>query len=787
MFCKHNKIIIFFTVKQKERGAMGRREFLAAGASLLAGIQTLTCLTAGDVTAVTANSANPFFAEKIEVEPGGRLMLRPRVSYIEELRGGGYNLVLNMPAGLRLSPLRVGIMDSKDRIDSADESVKELAADGQTRLELSYGVDTSLAAESLELAFCFLDKTVISHASSATKYAPVIKFSGTFDWTTFRKDTRIPEDNTGVIPLLLKWETHPTQSGTLHIRDFRIIEADSGKTVLTFHPREPLTVKIGKERVAERLIPPGAGSKIILTPGARHTIVCEAKGEDIKGFPFSETVKTKVSYTRTFVFDAAPDISLPDKLLWRLEGADGKVYKRGEVPLLAAKKTAAPQTLEISSWICETPLQSYPPSLQRLYLEKLRSWGMNTVEPEIVLPAYGDPLNAGALSIPIAAGAGNLGLRVKTYMRFLYEGKDAEKYLRDNPQFAAVDPRGRKMTRAQFVCPTHCLEPGCPWLKYYLDAIRKSVETNKLAGVFFDYEINAAPYGKCLPCDVSVPAGAPRRWYSPCMCERCRKAFQSGLGLDHTPNVEECCGDALYEKWVDFRCRQNIELWRLVGRAAKEGSPKATFAIYSGPPRGYTRQAYGVDWTMTAPFIDFAMLRDFCPFPKNEALELEAALVRGAQWKTPPPRKLFQLMLFPYLGDFWVGGGNEAALYAGLPNIKNDILRAVAECGSFGWSFTGLWGIDDQLTLPVKEANALLAKYEDFFVSGWKADFLVWETATPQPGVAVSTWTRGDGGLVTFVFNNTAAEKKTALEKKGGEKALVRIPPRDTVAHEWGR
>jgi hypothetical protein len=92
--------------------------------------------------------------------------------------------------------------------------------------------------------------------------------------------------------------------------------------------------------------------------------------------------------------------------------------------------------------------------------------------------------------------------------------------------------------------------------------------------------------------------------------------------------------------------------------------------------------------------------------------------------------------------------------------------------------------MDDQLTLPIKEANALLARYEDFFVKGEKVENLV-EAESGE--VAVATWRLGDR-LVTFVFNRKAQAQDIALKIAGepkGQKASFRAKAHDCHAHEW--
>lgn len=758
----------------------------AVSLSLLAGLQ-LSSGWAENQEEVRPPIKSPFFANKVEIEPGGILMLRPRIPYVDGLASEDYNLVLSLPSWMKPNPLQVCATDQQDKVDSISETAKNVKIDGMDRIEFSYKPDISQALGGMELQFSYQYKD-----NSNSLYASVMKFSGSFDWKLFKREIQLSEDHVHLVPLLLKWGDNPIQSGTLHFKRLQIKEAGSGETVFDCHPKEPVVMKLSKGQntcwLSEDPAKIGAntgGDRVKLKPGGKYIVECLVKGEDIKGqnaISIKDALTKKISYTRTLFFGIDKKISLPDKLLWRMEGKDGKVYGNGTISLIQAKERIAPKVMDASTWICETWLQNEPLAIQKLYVGKLHSWGLNAIEPKMPEPVYGNPLTDEALSMPVAKEAKRLGMRVRAYLRFLYEKTSAEGYLNANPQFAAITPEGKRSSRAP-VCPTHYLEKGNPWLKYHLDAIRRSVEVNGLDGVFFDFEINAAPYMKYRPGNIAFPAGAPKKWRLLCMCERCRKAFQSSIGLEHAPSVEECSGDSLYEKWIDFRCRQNIELWKMVAQAVKSCNPNTTFAIYSGPAGNYSRQAYGVDWTMDAPYLDFAMQRDYCPFRKKLADEFYATLVKGMPNGKTPPKMFFQLMAFPY-SDTWMYGGDPERFYDELQNMKNHVVRTVAVCHSFGWSFTGIWGMDDQLTLPIKEANSILAKHEDYFVKGEKVENLV---NAASGDVEIATWRNGDR-KATFVFNMKAQPQDVVLKLEGMKQpaeAKLKVEAHDCYVYEW--
>lgn len=721
----------------------------------------------------------PFFANEIEVTPGGKLMLHPRLPYVEGLQDGNYKLVLNVPYAIKLSRMSIFDTDRTDRVEAAEEACKELVMDGERRMELSYKPDFSTAIPGMRLQIHYDNKT-------ESPYVPTINFIGTFDWRTFRKEIRIPDDNTRIQLLLLKWAYDPVQEGTLYFKSLKISDRKSRETVFNFSSQDPIVMRLGAEQatclLSEDRAKSGWGGStpdnwIKLTPGGEYVIECEAKASGIKN-KVSATLKDamlkKTLYARTFLFDVDPGISLPSKLQWRIEGDNGSVHSSGEVKLTISGKRIAPKTIDSSAWICETQLRHESPDVQRLYVSKLFSWGANTIEPQMRFPKYGVPLNEDSLSIPIANEAKRLGMRVRTYLGFINQHGTGFDYLKANPQFAAIDPLGKK---AQInVCPTHYLDSESPWLKYYLDVIKESVKMNKLDGVFYDFEYNAAPYRRHAFGNRVLP-DAPRKWNNPCMCECCRKVFQSSAGLDRLPSVEDCCGDELYEKWTDFRCGQNVKTWELIKLAAKAANPNATLGIYSGQADKYTRETYGVDWTMGAHCMDFGMLRRFSPFPLDLAEELKAALAKGVGKDGVQPKMLFQIGAFAYHDQ----PESACRAYKELVNLKADIVRAVAACESFGWSFNGIWGMDDQLGKPIREANALLAQYEDYFVAGSKVDSLF--NATASGNVEVATWRNGNR-KASFVFNRGETAQDVIL-KMDGREAKLAVGAHDCCVYEW--
>jgi len=336
-----------------------------------------------------------------------------------------------------------------------------------------------------------------------------------------------------------------------------------------------------------------------------------------------------------------------------------------------------------------------------------------------------------------------------------------------------------------FLCPTHMLDGGKydspprpdilggrqnPWLSYYLEVIERSVRVNQLDGIFHDWEIPAAP---------GIMRAHPGKAAShSCVCPRCRRAFQSYLNLDHPPTLEEITGP-LYDRYVDFRIWQNTRLWQLFAQAAKAANPQATFAIYSGEPGAYSREVYGVDWETIAPYIDYAMQRRMAPVL---LVDMERALDKGLREGQVRPPIITQLQVVPY-PDMPVFGIFYCDVYERLPNLKPNIVQLVAHSGSnFGWAFNGIWGMDDQMTLPIREANRLLARYEDFFLKGERVPEVV-RVKVGGPAI-IATWEK-EGKVITFVFNHRSAPREITLGRDGFADVHLHVPAHNVVVHEW--
>lgn len=727
----------------------------------------------------------PFWNHVIEVERGGMLILRPLLPYIPHIANEEYLLILNLPDGISLNNIQAGF-DVKNRIDSIVEEIRK-CPDG--RIEVSYRPDLTVARDGLELSFLY-SSTVNSGMLTVQYlgYAPAMNFVGTFEWKRFSKNFRVPTSGDVLSPSFFTW-------GRLHGGDFlcrRVLieDIETRDVVYDHHPDKPIHMVIEKQKQSHVQLPKTDS----LVPGKMYKLICDVKSDHIKStvMTVEAGLKSHPWYTRTLYFDVKRSLKLPDKLYWRIENGKGQCFRNGTVELIAAKERIAPRRLDTSAWIAETLLPCERDTIQAIYLNALHSWGMNTIEPFLNEVLFGQDLSEEDLRIPMAAEAKELGMKVRAYLRFMY--MNDRTFFTIHPEAFPIGPRGTSALGARgsaLPCITYLLEgdkekqidggAGNPWLKFYCNVIMQSIRRNKLDGIFFDWELGAAPFAT-VGAQEGMPTASPRQWFDDvCMCPRCLQAFAKYRRANRTPSREECWNNH-YKEWVDFRCEQFIRLWDVFRQIGRDAKRSTTFGMYSSAPPvlfEYSRQHDAVDWKLIASHIDFAMGR--WGIPDAESLQkLKRKLLAGVESENLRPKILAQLHVFYHysnLGWPWGWEWQERLL-----NLKNNILRLVVQGESFGWSLCGLPGVDSQFAGPLKSAHAILAQFEEYFVAGRQEFDGVKIIKGRAPCV---TWKKG-ADRISFIFNDTGEEQEVEIQDSiSGETSRLRLPAHDTVVKRW--
>ncbi|MFH1477596.1 MAG: hypothetical protein ABIH24_08940 [Verrucomicrobiota bacterium] len=474
----------------------------------------------GQVSAVKLEalpvSQTPFLTHAVEVTPGGKLMLHARIMPVEGLADDEYTLVLSLPGAYSLSKLQVIGTDESGynhKVASVDEQARAVIAEGEKRTEICYRPDMQNLCEGIELNFCY-----IRAVGGTISYTPIIKFIGSFDWRKFSKEVITPDNAAGVMPLLLKWPDNSTYSGTLHFRNLNIHEADSGKLVYALPAGKEITVTAEQGvKIAHWFVT----NRVQLTPGTRYAVTCEAKGDDIKSKSMSaQDALAKggtVFFTRTFIFDVAADAVLPAKLVWCITDGKQRVCREGAVALIPAGKTLTPKKLETSVWIAETMLQREPIPVQKIFVEKFATWGLNTIMPQFDEPVYGASNDTIEFSFPVIQEAKRRDMQARAYLHVRYTSA-AKPYCEAHPEYRAENYKGGKSANYN-VCLTHVLDGGKydtppsdagaglnnPWLARYCEVLNKRIEVNAMDGIWIDHEISGAPYRKDIPPEKRKP------------------------------------------------------------------------------------------------------------------------------------------------------------------------------------------------------------------------------------------------------------------------------------------
>ncbi len=739
---------------------------------------------------------SPFFAKTIEVTPGGILMLRPAIPAVTNR--GPINMILSFPDKITLSPLAIEGTDNSSRFNKPLKQIlRQNKSSGNLRNELC----CQMPAQGMELRACFFDRNMVHFYNES-----LMRFSGTRDWEHLEWEIKAPESasSCGVIPVFADKTGGAADlgvlSGNLLFKNFSIKDLENNKIIFllpktislagnsnsyaSYYCRVALKADSFADKIQEE------HGWIGLNPGKKYLIACDIKTENILLKEKTANIDD-VNYVKIIVLNIDKNLQLPETLGWRLEDQNGVVIKEGQVLLTAGKNARAPQKLETSVWIAETALQAETPAIRKLYLQKFRSWGLNTVLPYMPDIDFENPISPEDLDIPIAREAKELGFKTRTYLRFLYD-PTAKKYCEDHPEFWATTIHGNK-TPDYRVCLTHGLDGGKydiptntvkggkenPWLGRTYEIVKKSVEFNKLDGIWWDFEIRAAPFftnfvykGTLNPSNSNVVRQV-------CICPRCLRAFQDYLKLDHVPTLPEC-RTTLYEKWVDFKCGQHIRVWTLMRQAARESNPAANFGIYTGPNGEQTRQCYGVDWGMSGPYLDIAMQRPSFQGGLSVVRDLRKAFLDKNPELKNNPEIINSLQVFHY-GD--VGRYSQNAnrsTYQALPNLKNFILKHIAIGGSYGWSFCGIWGMDDQLIKPIREANALIAEYENYFIEGQKAGNVTLKLGNAE----IVSWQNGHK-YITVIFNDAPTAENIMLVNDKQREVKLTVPQNDCLVYEW--
>jgi hypothetical protein len=154
---------------------------------------------------------SPFWNDEIEITPGKKMLLKPRLIDVEGIAMKEYKLRLELPEGIKKNKTTTNIVDAPF-IPETELNINDIPGS----LEVCYKPDLSMAVEGANLYLLFF-RNENGH-QKGMGYFPIMKFQGSFDWQKINKTIMAPEEALSVLPILWKQSFEPV-SGLLESSD----------------------------------------------------------------------------------------------------------------------------------------------------------------------------------------------------------------------------------------------------------------------------------------------------------------------------------------------------------------------------------------------------------------------------------------------------------------------------------------------------------------------------------------------------------------------------------------
>lgn len=723
-----------------------------------------------------------FWAPEIEYYPGEPLLLRPRLPAADIAGGKTYHLSIELPAELKELPIDLEKLDAKHGFTGRSVRVSHKVQGNRQSIvfkpetEMYYGIKVvpgatytfscvakgqNIVGKGFEISGYFRgpDKKAI------VKYPTFIGFDeGTYDWKPFTVQLKAPPNAAYLILTAIKWHNRQTH-GTLYIDDLSLVcDRDEGVNLMLAGDLEraggmrawPHTNPLRPVPIFRHGHP---GNHALRLAG----VLSNVDKQIGYWLPMPiEPVKVNLDNIHSLaaiVFDVPASFKGEHFIDWSVL-ADSSVVAHGKVRLVPAPRTSGPEKIKFTVWLAESNFERMPSQIQEMYLKRFKRLGINGVMPVIPEPSYDTPLANINVKIDTARLARRYNMSVDCYLMFLYT-PSARTYCEKYPSYWATTWTGKK-TPDYRVCLTHGLDgdkyddiktgikggKDNPWLGRWYETLTRSIQDNDLQGAWWDFEIGAVPIRKERP----IPYN-PNWNRQVCTDLRCRRGFADFARLDHVPTVEEIMSDKFYEQWNDFKCSQHARLCGLMRQAVHEANPSAKFGLYSGPPDAYSRQAYGVDWTMAAKNIDVAMSMHYTRNTEKLARSHFAASEAGGH-RNP-------LLMSVTVNGYSIDG--QSVAWRLRPMLQNQLMQTVIDWDAMGVALTGVWGFDSQFNAVIRRTSEVFARYENTLVNGIHNDKML--LVKPEK-TEYAAWLSPDGKrILGFFFNNTDKKIVVSVHK----------------------
>ncbi|MFH1904673.1 MAG: carbohydrate binding domain-containing protein [bacterium] len=763
------------------------------------------------VTARSKKDLNvALWAPRVEYQPGELLLLRPALPEVNMDGVKTYELTLELPAALRQKEFDLRGFDGQGGVRrqlkkrshkvTGDTQILTFRPDldryqgikvipGATYTFSCLAKGEGIVGDGFEISGYFRAGTGIP----ITWYPPYIQFDkGSYDWKPFKVELKAPANAVYLMLIAIKWQRRGAY-GTLYLDDLSLTcDKEPDKNYMLAGDIEHAQGMQFPGSMPLKPVPapkPGNPMNLALClSGTKDQI--DSQDSFWLPMPMEPLVinMADVHMLPTQVFEVPADFKGKHAVRWSVL-TDSKVALKGEVMLVPAPDTSGPRQIEFTIWLGETGFENMAHPIQEMYLKRLKRLGLNGIMPTIHEPAYEVSLDDINFTNWTAQWGRQNGMAVRPYLHF-FSLPTAIAYCRQYPEYWAETWKGIK-TPDYRVCLTHGLDGdkyddkktgvrggrANLWLGRLCEAVKRSVKVNDLQGVYWDFEFGAVPVRRVNPKPYDTHSAR-----QVCACLRCRRAFKDYAKLDCIPIAEELVSDTYFERWNDFKCWQHTRVWAHIREAAREVNPEADFRIYSGPPGAYSRQAYGVDWTIAAKVIDVAMSAHTPDNTEQLARSHYAASEAGGR-RNP---LLMSILINGYSmpESVWT--------WPLLPKLANQLMQTVIDWDAMGVALCGVWGFDSQFNASVREASAMFAKYEKLLTTGKHDDKLL--SVMPQD-VEYAAWQSADGRKIAgFFFNNSGEPLKVTVTKTGtwskvnstegvilsGEKVNIAVPA-------WGR
>ncbi|MCD6360316.1 MAG: hypothetical protein J7M38_05565, partial [Armatimonadetes bacterium] len=633
--------------------------------------------------ALYVGEARPQLFPKLDVfyiPRGSRQLMRLYLHAPREAPSDDYAMVVEAPAALKFVAAEP-VSGGTPVVSKGD--VVEVAGRRLRRWAVAYDM---IPYQGMEISLRWGD---INNTSIG--YQPSIRAGGTFDWRHLSMEVTAPENAASVHPLIIKWQNRGIV-GTFWVDNVAFHEVGGDRNLLKMGTFDEPGWKLDNHRIFQEGVDGSRCCKIVSTPenadkqqalwvdpketvpvepGKKYVIEADVRCEGV-GSPSARPLVG-------LLFEGPVGMAEGEYPLYTYftarSGLVTELPHRSRVVVLPPLKNKRPRHARITP--CYYSSRFSNDEVGRAYAENCWASGITW--------SYGRSDNN---VVPHLLPRGHRVILSLGWAPWQAVGSSME-MLKDRPELQAMDFKGRRI-KYKF-CPTWMLSDDPEAL-----AARAELEKWVLGWIATgDY------YG--VDWDLEEPVVDPPTY---CTCERCLAAFRREAGIAADVKLTPDMLLAEYrDAWVDFRCRQNARVTGMLRDMIRKFERPLEFSLYSGYQCQRTKEHYGVDWTMMAPYIDHGI----AGYGGNRKLIHATVEALGD---------------VPFMGgEMWYLSHNSDARPAPrMETWRNRLLRQYVESGCHGVLIWQLASMDGGAFYATSEAAAIIADNEDWFTQGRRCD-----------------------------------------------------------------